>query len=90
MISIRFQITNPWSNKFENIRIWSGSTFIRNKCWEFQIYRSSDIINITADLTARTDHAGFHVTIGILGYTAEFNFYDTRHWDNKRNRWHYY
>ena len=90
MISVRVQITNPWSDRFENIRVWSGSAVFNHKNWELQIYKSSDIINVSFDLTTRKDHAGVCIGFGFLGYTAEFNFYDTRHWDYKRNRWHYY
>lgn len=90
MIDLNFRISNPWSTRFRNICIKSGPGFIKNKYWEFNIHKSSDIISVSVSITTKRDHSGVYLSAGLFGYNVEFNFYDTRHWDYKRNRWHYY
>ena len=38
----------------------------------------------------KTDHAGISVWLGLLGFSVEAHFYDTRHWDFNNNCWEYY
>ncbi len=90
MIYLQFNIRNPWSDRFENIKCWHGSTFIKNKFWELQLYKSSDIVDFFARVTHRQDHAGFHLGLGIFGINLEFQLYDSRHWDNEKNQWQDY
>jgi hypothetical protein len=33
------------------------------------------------------DHAGFDLSINILGFEVSFRFYDSRHWDYGNWRW---
>ena len=87
MINLQLNIRNPYSNHFENIKCWAGSTPIKNKYWEFQIMKTSDIIDIGLRITHRQDHAGVQISFGLLGYQADFNLYDNRHWDDKEGRW---
>lgn len=86
MINFDFCIRFP---KVQWKTLWkkSGKTPFPNKYWEFNIYRSSDIIVFEIVLKYKTDHAGFKTEFGILGYTIEFEFYDNRHWDDKNNCW---
>ena len=87
MIYLQFNIRNPYTNRFENIKCWSGSTPIKNKYWEFQIMKTSDVIDFSLRVTHRQSHAGIQISCGIFGYNADFNLYDNRHWDEKEERW---
>lgn len=85
MINIRFSLTNPWSNKFETVYFSSGKTPIKNKFWEIQIMKTDDIVAFDFRVSARTDHAGLDLWLGLLGYSINLNFYDNRHWDFEEN-----
>ncbi len=90
MIYLQFNIRNPWIDRFVNIRCWTGNTFIKNKFWELQIYKSSDIFDLFIRLTHRQDHAGIYLGLGIFGFNAEFQIYDCRHWNKNTNSWENY
>ncbi len=90
MINLQLNIRNPWSNRFQNIKCWHGPTPIKNKYWEFQIYKSSDILDLGIHVTHRQSHAGIRISIGFLGLNAEFQIYDNRHWNNKLQSWEFY
>jgi hypothetical protein len=87
MINLNFTIRNPWSNRFDNIRCWHGSTPFANKYWEIQLYKSTDVIDFSFHLTHRQSHAGLRLELGLFGYNADFNFYDNRHWDYETQSW---
>lgn len=87
MIRLNFNLRNPWSSRFENIKCWAGKTFFKNKCWEFELLKTTDILSLSFAFTVRQDHAGLDIEAGILGYCLHFNFYDNRHWDDDSNRW---
>jgi len=36
---------------------------------------------ITFNWTARCDHPGIELELGLLGVNVMFHFYDNRHWD---------
>lgn len=86
MIHINFNIRNPWSNRFDNLKCWSEKVF-ENKAIEFEILKTTDIIDFSIDITHRQSHAGFRLELGLLGYNMSFHFYDTRHWDYDANTW---
>lgn len=90
MINFSFNIRNPWSDRFASIWAWHGSTFIKNKFWELQFYKSSDIFDMFVRLTHRQSHAGIHLGLGFFGYNAEFQIYDARHWNKNTNDWNIY
>ena len=90
MIHLNLSISNPWSYRWKSIRSWSGSTPIKNKFWEIHISKNNELIGIVIDITHRKDHAGVNLSLSLFGYGIEFNFYDNRHWDRKKNNWHYY
>jgi hypothetical protein len=87
MINLKFLITNPWWSRFENVYANAGKTPLKNKCWEFQIIKSDDIISFDLRITHRTDHAGIDLWVGLLGYSMNINLYDNRHWDHETNTW---
>lgn len=90
MFHLQFHIVNPWSHRFHHVFSRHGKTPFKNKYWEFEVLKTSDIVDFRVTLTHRQSHAGFDLSIGLLGYTIEFNFYDCRHWDFEKNQWEEY
>ena len=86
MFNLSFSIRNPWSKRWNCVKIWHGS-ITKNKHWELQIDKTSDIIAVDVRYSIRQDHAGFFVTLGLFGYEAILNIYDSRHWDYDTNTW---
>jgi len=80
MIYINLTIRNPWSDRFEHIRAWSGP-LSKNKYWEIECYRSDTIAEVECKFTVREDHAGLTIGVGLFSYTIRAQVYDTRHWD---------
>lgn len=87
VINLRLSLTNPWWDRFANIRIWSGKTPWKTKFWEVQVMKSDDIVAFDFRLSAMTDHAGLDLWLGLLGYAVNLQFYDSRHWDSDRGDW---
>lgn len=87
MLNLSFNIRNPYSNTFTNIKTFHGGTPFANKFWECQFYKSSDIVNLSFRISHRQSHAGLDFGIGLFGYCFEFNFYDRRHWNHTLNCW---
>lgn len=87
MIYFSLAIQNPFSNRFNIIKSYNGSAILKHKHWEFNIYKTSDIIGIDFDITHQCDHAGFSIQLSLFGYSAEYQFYDSRHWDRERKSW---
>ncbi len=88
MINLNFGLRFPNYNRFRNIWCQHYSTPFQFKFLEMQIYASADIVSFEVDYTKKQDHAGLHFGVGFLGYNFDFNFYDSRHWDNENNCWH--
>ena len=81
---------NPFSDRWDCIKTWAGVTPFKNKFWEAQLDKTSDIIGFHIRLTFRQDHAGLFLTLSLLGYEITFNFYDNRHWNHEEKRWMIY
>lgn len=79
MITLQFNIRNPWSRRWQILRTWHGSTPLKNKGWELQTNKTSDILGFDLRLTTKQDHAGLFVCLSVLGYEAILNIYDYRH-----------
>lgn len=90
MIDLRFNLSNPFSDRWANIRCWSGSTPFETKFWELQLMKTNGIIGFGTGVSTRCDHAGFRFEITLLGYELAFNFYDNRHWNYEEGRWEIY
>jgi len=90
MINLQFNIRNPFSDRFSNSWTRLFDTPFAHKFLELQVYRSSDILDVFVRFTTRQDHAGLHAGIGLLSWNFEFNWYDSRHWNRKNNRWENY
>ena len=84
MILIHFNIRNPYSRLFKNIKVLAGKTPFKHKFWEFEIYKSPDLLIFGFDLTHKKSHAGLELELGLLTYCIRFNFYDNRHWENDK------
>ena len=90
MINISFNIRNPFSSRWECLYTKSGETPFKNKFWELQVDKTSDILGFDFRFTTRQDHAGIFVLLALFGYDIIFNFYDSRHWNDDEGRWKAY
>ena len=89
MIYLNFNLANPFSHRWANI--WSRAYQLsKHKFIELEAYKDNSIVSFTFRLTTRTDHAGLMLDIGFLGYTASFQYYDTRHWNEEEGRYYNY
>ena len=89
MLHFNFAFNNPFSNRFLNLFTRMGQVY-KTKYWELECYRSNVIVELGFNVTTRCDHAGFDLTIGLLGHTIHFQVYDNRHWNYKEDRWMFY
>jgi hypothetical protein len=89
MLVLNFVINNPWSDRFEPLRSWSGKLF-KHKAWEIEVYRCETIVELETRFSVRTDHAGLTVGLGLFSYALRAQFYDTRHWNYAEHRYEIY
>jgi hypothetical protein len=87
MISVNFNIRNPWSQRFENLWNRSYTTPFKNKYIELEVLKDSSIISFRFNWTVRQDHAGLDLEAGLFGYCVHFGFYDNRHWSQITKEW---
>ena len=81
MIRINFELYNPFSQRWRTVcyKAWDVA---KNKVIETNVYATNVIVGVEFNINTG-DHAGFDVRIGLLGYTAEFHLYDTRHLEDR-------
>jgi hypothetical protein len=80
MIHISVDLSNPWRTKTVWDILWNKSGSItRHKAWEFNGYRTDNIISVDLDLRFKGDHPGARIMLCLLGFAAELHFYDIRH-----------
>jgi hypothetical protein len=89
MIYINLSLKNPWSDHFEPVWSWSKRLF-KHKAVEVEVYCSNTIAEFGSRFTAREDHAGLTLGLGLLSYTLRAQFYDTRHWNYEKKAWEVY
>ncbi len=87
MISVNFNLRNPWGNEFKNLWNCVYDTPFANKYIELEIYKDSSLVSFMFNWTVRQSHGGVDLDIGLLGYNVHFQFYDNRHWDREINDW---
>lgn len=87
MIAFSLNIHNPWSKRFSNLWCRSYATPFTNKYIELEVYKDTSIVSFSVQLTARRDHSGLSIELGLVGYSFNFNFYDNRHWNYEEKRW---
>jgi hypothetical protein len=85
MINLKLEIINPFTDRFENIKCWAGSTFVTNKYWEIQLIKSNDIISFDLRISTQCSHAGVDIWLGLVGYSLNLQIYDSRHWNYEEN-----
>ena len=86
MINFHFKLDNPWSDRWEYL--WSKHKIIfKHKAWELSAYRTNTIVELYFHYRIRCDHAGVKFMFSLFGYSIEFNLYDTRLWDDEKNKW---
>jgi hypothetical protein len=90
MISVNFNICNPWSSTFKNLWCRAYNTPLKHKHIELEVTRDFTLISFRFNWTIRQSHAGLDLEAGLFGYCFHFNFYDSRHWDCKTNTWEAY
>lgn len=87
MITLKFEILNPFIDRFENVWARVGSTPMEHKWWEAQVMKTNDLVSLDFRFTTQTDHSGIDLWLGLLGYSINFKIYDNRHWDYEKKRW---
>jgi len=87
LINLNFSITNPWSDRFTNL-FARGGMVTKHKAWEFEIYRSDTVIELEFRISARQNHAGVELGLGLFSWTMRVQLYDTRHWNYIKKEWH--
>ena len=87
MISLNFNIRNPWNNTFKNLWCRAYDTPFKNKHIELEVTRDFTLVSFRFNWTVRQSHAGLDLEVGLLGYNVNFQFYDNRHWDVKNGCW---
>lgn len=90
MISLNFNIRNPWSNTFKNLWCRSYSTLFKNKFIELEVTRDFTLVSFMFNWTIRQSHAGLDLELGLLGFCVHFDFYDIRHWNHETANWEVY
>ena len=87
ILNARLELTNPFDRwEFFKPLGCVGSKLFGHKAWELEhSYMSTMLVDFDLLWSVRTDHAGFRITVGILGYGVGFQIYDTRHWNYERN-----
>ena len=90
MICLQFNIRNPWSDRWECVYSKAGDLPLKNKFWEIQIDKTTDIVGFELRFTTRQDHAGVYLSLSLFGHDVIFNIYDNRHWDYDNKRWQAY
>lgn len=56
---------------------------------EVNVYLSLALhLSASIAYTTKCDHAGLRLELVLFGLTLEINAYDSRHWNDKANRWY--
>jgi hypothetical protein len=85
MISLNFNIRNPWSSTFKNLWCRAYNTPFKNKFIELELTQDFTIVSFRFNWTVRQSHAGLDLEAGLFGYCLHFQFYDSRHWDSEKD-----
>ncbi len=90
MLSLHFNLSNPWSNRYKSIATCHGRIPLTYKCWEVEVNKTNNIVGLAIRTTVRQAHAGIFLAVSLLGFEAVFDFYDHRHWNYEKNCWEEY
>lgn len=83
MISLNFDLRNPWSTTFDNLWSRAYATPFKNKFIELEFTKDFTLISFMFNWTIRQSHSGISLELGLFGYNAHFQFYDHRHWNDQ-------
>ncbi|MFZ9611309.1 MAG: hypothetical protein ACO294_11475 [Methylococcales bacterium] len=86
MINLNLELSMPYSQRWAHIYFIDGM-LAKYKAWEFQIMKTPVLIQLQVDFRLSGDHAGLRLAVGFLGYSCDFNVFDTRHWDYEKRCW---
>jgi len=87
MLSLNFNLRNPWCRTFKNLWIRAYDTPFKHKFIEMEVYKDSTILSFSFAWTIRQSHPGLDIDVGLLGYNFHIIFYDNRHWNHEEGRW---
>jgi len=90
MINLDFDLSNPWSKRWENVWSKAYPTPHPSKYIEIERFKDNTIVSFTLRITTRQSHAGVMIGLGLLGHSVLFNFYDIRHWNTEAGRYFIY
>lgn len=90
MISISFNLSNPWSKRWQNLWSRAYALPVKNKFIELEVFNDNTIVSFMFRLTTRQSHGGLSMELGLLGYSISFDFYDSRHWNDEAGRYYNY
>lgn len=91
MMLLHFAISNPWHKGTFKSLYHKSWLFKNSKAIELQsTHYDYDFLEVMANLTFRQDHAGLELNLCIFGYSINFRFYDTRHWNYEKGAWETY
>ncbi len=69
-----------------------GFKIAKNKAFEIQFgkwpWEDSGYFDFSFRWNKKCDHAGISLSFEIFGLHLYFQLYDTRHWDDDKNKWH--
>lgn len=86
MISISFNLSNPFSRRYEAKTLVS-TLITEHKNLEIEYSKDSTIIDFSFRWTFRQSHAGIMIGFGLLSYSLYIMLDDIRHWDKINNCW---
>jgi hypothetical protein len=86
MINLLLEIVNPFSRKF-SVLFSKHGRITKVKSWELNAYRTNVLFLLALDFSVKRDHAGSRLRFGAVGFEAEFQIYDSRHWDYQLSKW---
>ena len=89
MISFSFFLSNPFSNRWENIFTRTVAVS-KNMTAEFEVFRDNTIVSLMFRWAIRQSHGGVMLDIGLLGYSLSLQCYDNRHWNPEEGRYYDY
>ena len=88
MFYLGFELQNPFAKEDWKSLYNEAWNVAKNKVFEVQTTRYSRVlIDVNLRVSARTDHSGFCITLGLVGYSVICHYYDTRHWDEEKGQW---
>jgi hypothetical protein len=90
MISLNFNIRNPWSKRWKNVWCRAYNTPFKNKFLELEVLKDTTIVSFMFHLSTHQSHGGLSMEVGLVGYSFNFKFYDNRHWNYDEGRYFEY